>query len=233
MLFPQNSLRHVFRWYWPYRDIIFQLEASLNPSWLQWDLNSCGTVQHWGILDLQVRLISLGLESRSMKTIKKKNWEMVGTFQSVKQTSSIRSGLRRMSCWEGSSAWLYARQQVAQELRARRTRTANSWISKEEFLQNFRWSRWPGKIVELVKEKKDSVMNLLRDELFYSVWQKLTETRSHLSCFSLKTGSSKTPRECRLRGFLLYVSLQGGDVMSYVIKRGNRAWAESGGSLLV
>lgn len=158
---------------------------------------------------------------------------MTGAFQSVKQSFSIRSGLCRMSFWEGNRAWLYARQQVAQELRARRTRTANSWISKEEFLQNFYWSHWSGQIVELVKEKKDSVMNLLTDELLCLKWQKLKETRSHLSFFSLKTGSSKTPRESQLLGFWLYVSLQGGDVMSYVIKWGNRACAESGGSLLV
>lgn len=62
---------------------------------------------------------------------------MTGAFQSVKQTFSIRSGLCRMNCWEGKRAWIYARQQVAQEMRARRTRTANSWISKEQFLQNF------------------------------------------------------------------------------------------------
>lgn len=53
-----------------------------------------------------------------------------------------------------------------------------------------------------------------------STWQKLKETRrSHLS-FSQKTGSSQLPRESQLLDSWLPVSLQGGNVMSYVIKLG-------------
>lgn len=51
----------------------------------------------------------------------------------------------------------------------------------------------------VVKEEKGNITNLLREELFqFSI--KLKETRSHLSFLSLKTGSSKTPRESHLLG---------------------------------
>lgn len=115
-----------------------------------------------------------------------------------------------MCCWEGSRARLHAGQQIAQELWPRRTRAANSRISKKEFfLIPLSWSNCPDS-----KKKGQGYKPTYRQ--VNSIWQKLKETRSHLS-FSLKTGSSQRPRESQLLGSWLPVSLQGGDVMLYVI----------------